>query len=227
VVINAENNWWGDPSGPLDTSDDRATGGFYNPGGLGDRVSNYVDYEPWLGQPPSLGSTPLQVDLLDPRSKDLELQLSIPTGFPANEPFIQQKLEQLATADQSLIRIGVATDSVSLLLIRITANVGDIINITLEDGDYNGSLKSIYDIKEPGQNSISVETFNTSVGGRAFAIYQAPPIFDDQQFGDVKTRFVQLTVRNSSTGESPIIKPVFLERPPVLLVHGIWSSPTT
>jgi parallel beta-helix repeat protein len=43
-VINAENCWWGDGTGPADTSDD-ATG--YNPGGLGDHVSNWVDYDPW------------------------------------------------------------------------------------------------------------------------------------------------------------------------------------
>jgi len=47
-IINAENNYWGGPSGPYDPSDDRATGGWYNPTGTGDKVSNYVDYEPWL-----------------------------------------------------------------------------------------------------------------------------------------------------------------------------------
>jgi len=47
VVINAENNWWGHESGPLDDSDDRSTGGLYNPDGQGDRVSDYVDYDPW------------------------------------------------------------------------------------------------------------------------------------------------------------------------------------
>ncbi len=40
VVLNAENNWWGDASGP--THDD-------NPGGIGDTVSDSVDYDPWLG----------------------------------------------------------------------------------------------------------------------------------------------------------------------------------
>jgi len=40
VVINAENNWWGDASGP--THDN-------NPGGIGDTVSDSVDYDPWLG----------------------------------------------------------------------------------------------------------------------------------------------------------------------------------
>ena len=56
VNINAENNWWGNSSGPLDDSDDRSTGGLYNPEGQGDRVSNYVDYDPWLDQPYSLPS---------------------------------------------------------------------------------------------------------------------------------------------------------------------------
>ena len=36
-VIDAENNWWGDPSGPAG----------YGPG-TGDPVSDYVDYDPWL-----------------------------------------------------------------------------------------------------------------------------------------------------------------------------------
>ncbi len=57
-VINAENNWWGDATGPLDASDDTASGGLYNPGGLGTAVSDYVDYEPWLGlvpKPPQNG----------------------------------------------------------------------------------------------------------------------------------------------------------------------------
>jgi len=36
VIVNAENNWWGDASGP---------GGIGV--GLGDEVSLYVDYEPW------------------------------------------------------------------------------------------------------------------------------------------------------------------------------------
>ncbi len=37
IMVDAEHNWWGDPSGP---------GGF-GPG-TGDEVSEYVDYDPWL-----------------------------------------------------------------------------------------------------------------------------------------------------------------------------------
>jgi parallel beta-helix repeat protein len=39
-VINAENNWWGDDSGPTHSS---------NPGGIGSIVTDAVDFDPWLG----------------------------------------------------------------------------------------------------------------------------------------------------------------------------------
>ena len=47
-VIDADYNWWGAANGPLDSSDDRSTGGWYNPAGTGARVSNYVNYTPWV-----------------------------------------------------------------------------------------------------------------------------------------------------------------------------------
>lgn len=47
MVVDARNTWWGDASGPLDNSDDRATGGSYNPGGKGVAVSDKVLYDPW------------------------------------------------------------------------------------------------------------------------------------------------------------------------------------
>ena len=49
-TVDATNNWWGDNSGPLDASDDTGSGGWYNPDGLGDAVSDYVDYDPWTTQ---------------------------------------------------------------------------------------------------------------------------------------------------------------------------------
>lgn len=47
VVANFLNNWWGAANGPLDNSDDRSTGGLWNPLGEGDAVSDNVDYQPW------------------------------------------------------------------------------------------------------------------------------------------------------------------------------------
>ena len=42
ITINAENNWWGHTTGPYHST---------NPGGLGDTVSDYVDFSPWLPEP--------------------------------------------------------------------------------------------------------------------------------------------------------------------------------
>jgi len=66
-IINAENNWWGHESGPLDDSDDRSTGGWYNPNGKGDRVSDYIDYIPWIGMKNNL---PTNFILLIPANHD-------------------------------------------------------------------------------------------------------------------------------------------------------------
>jgi len=57
--ITATNNNWGDPSGPLDASDDRATGGLYNPNGKGNKVSDKVNYYPWIGATISVPTTPV------------------------------------------------------------------------------------------------------------------------------------------------------------------------
>jgi parallel beta-helix repeat protein len=43
LTIDAENNWWGDATGPFHPDS--------NPGGLGDTVSDFVDFIPWLGGP--------------------------------------------------------------------------------------------------------------------------------------------------------------------------------
>jgi nitrous oxidase accessory protein NosD len=43
----AEGNWWGHATGPLDDSND-VPGGLYNPGGLGNAVSDQIDYDPWV-----------------------------------------------------------------------------------------------------------------------------------------------------------------------------------
>ena len=48
-AINAILNWWGDPSGPHNPT--------LNPGGLGDKVSDNVDFDPWLTAPITVASS--------------------------------------------------------------------------------------------------------------------------------------------------------------------------
>ncbi len=51
TLIDAKNNWWGDPSGPYDPDSAMDTPSYDNPNGLGDTVSEYVDYSPWRESP--------------------------------------------------------------------------------------------------------------------------------------------------------------------------------
>jgi len=44
-IINATNNWWGADSGPYDPS---SLEPLLNPNGRGARVSDYIDYSPWI-----------------------------------------------------------------------------------------------------------------------------------------------------------------------------------
>lgn len=49
AIVDATANWWGDTSGPYDPLD--ADGlNQWNPFGLGDAVTEYVLYDPWIGQ---------------------------------------------------------------------------------------------------------------------------------------------------------------------------------
>jgi len=48
---NAEYNWWGDATGPYHPTT--------NPGGLGDTVCDYVDFEPWLTWPVGVDEQPI------------------------------------------------------------------------------------------------------------------------------------------------------------------------
>jgi hypothetical protein len=43
VIVDARYNWWGDSTGPYHPDS--------NPGGLGDSVSDYVNFIPWLYWP--------------------------------------------------------------------------------------------------------------------------------------------------------------------------------
>src|SRR3989344_2682662 len=47
-VVDARDNWWGDPSGPTNST--------FNPGGQGDEATEYITFFPWLTLPPSFVS---------------------------------------------------------------------------------------------------------------------------------------------------------------------------
>jgi hypothetical protein len=57
-IINAEGNYWSHPSGPFDNANTDGLG-LLNPGGLGERVSEYVDWGPFVSADPTGGEAPV------------------------------------------------------------------------------------------------------------------------------------------------------------------------
>ncbi|UCG29297.1 MAG: right-handed parallel beta-helix repeat-containing protein [candidate division WOR-3 bacterium] len=51
VMVSADSNWWGDETGPYHPA--------VNPAGLGDSVSDYVDFVPWLTAPIGIEELPI------------------------------------------------------------------------------------------------------------------------------------------------------------------------
>jgi|GEM_PF-4357631 len=79
--INATCNWWGHPSGPSGSGT-----------GLGDAVSSYVDFEPWLLAPAPGGACGIwvQIDIKpgsDPNSINLKSKGTIPVAILSTEGF--------------------------------------------------------------------------------------------------------------------------------------------
>ena len=65
--VDASNCYWGHPSGPYDPTDGNPD---YNPGGLGEGVSDYVIYRPWLASP-AVNTPPPPVSLEWPTGGEL------------------------------------------------------------------------------------------------------------------------------------------------------------
>ena len=73
IVVNAKDNWWGHASGPYHPDS--------NPGGLGDRVSDYVDFIPWLTEPVGVKEKEIiEVERRESRATIFSGPLRLPEG---------------------------------------------------------------------------------------------------------------------------------------------------
>ncbi|KPK63272.1 hypothetical protein AMJ83_07955 [candidate division WOR_3 bacterium SM23_42] len=68
IIVSADSNWWGDATGPYHP--------ISNPGGLGDTVSDYVDFDPWLTSPVGVEEQPIAISV----KKDNSLAVTIFRG---------------------------------------------------------------------------------------------------------------------------------------------------
>jgi len=73
VTVDATSSWWGDASGPFDPSPGPPS---MNAGGLGDRVTDYVNYGSWLSAP-NTNQAPNFFALVQPANGAEELPTSV------------------------------------------------------------------------------------------------------------------------------------------------------
>lgn len=78
IVVVAENDWWGDSSGPYHPA--------LNPGGLGDTVSDHVDFEPWLYNPWGIEEQPA-VNPVGHDRRPYATIISGPLHLPEGKPY--------------------------------------------------------------------------------------------------------------------------------------------
>ena len=117
-----------------------------------------------------------------------------------------------------------AADGATLLLLRASGLQPGQVTFSVDGGNtvHDGGVSADGSQRRA---SVSVPVVQTSKGMEAFAFYWVPddldPIF--------LTQSVQLTARLVPTSGAPSEKSltITLVRPPVLLVHGIWSDETT
>jgi pimeloyl-ACP methyl ester carboxylesterase len=165
-----------------------------------------------------------QITLVDPVPQLLRDGAVIPSGNPDDNNIL---------ATQGRIVTGIAADGVAELLVRISGiNIGDQLTLTLlNDADQpSGSVNDDGALGLPGdkdfsKNSVPVTAVSTSQGPMGFAVYRAPIDFPrptiDQDKG---AEFRAVSIQVQPPSGAAFIAPITILRPPVVLVHGLWSS---
>jgi len=179
--------------------------------------------------------------------RELEFLDAIDFADPAGG--ILTSPDMLATGGEPMT--GAATDGVAKLLLRMEVSECDTMEFAVQDRDRaegvhvmseDGSLHSV-DGSQSGRQITAFPEQTSDGRWFLFAVFEAPEQFPrsgvgtlgllDRQEVDRLSLELRLTSQLGS-GPSPAptngassVSPVRLSRPPVMLVHGLWSSAST
>lgn len=164
---------------------------------------------------------------------NLDLLDANPLYFADKKTYVQElKSSELIRAKN--IRQGTTADGVSQLVIRLELKKNDVISFKLAN-ENDGKIEPLLEGK-----TITTEGFIASKSHYTFALYTPPTLFEVKKEGAVDSksplappkdrlnnilekRDIKVLI-SSKTGES-LIKEIILARPPVVLVHGLFSDP--
>jgi probable HAF family extracellular repeat protein len=122
-------------------------------------------------------------------------------------------------------RIGAAADGVSRLLLVADANSSLTFSLEVTDTLPSGTLA---DLRSPDITAQSVTIPPSTLGtgeSKVVAVYTPPNSFGATS---AKQRLVNVRISDASNPQAgSILVPLKLKRPPVVLVHGLWSEPKT
>lgn len=137
-------------------------------------------------------------------------------------------LDELGIADM----VGVVTDGASKLRIRVdnvTPNVK--VKLILEPGNPNADKNEVgrlFGGDCPNQEGcLEVNAISTDQGVLNGIVYEAPSVFVRRNRPEDQNKIyreVKLTAKVISESSRPSEKNIRVKRPPLLLVHGIWSN---
>lgn len=182
-----------------------------------------VGYGYHNGQNRAFLLTPSPLAVLDANSQYTHVDLSdraLGSVSPSDPNFSDANLQNVA-------RTGAVTDGVTKLLLRYTADEPGVVSFSFQDLSGHSST----DTKEKltninGGSSQSVPTHLVNGQNIALALYTVPLELDS----DVRKGSVQFTASflgTSSSTQQTSTQSITLERPPVVLIHGVWSDSGT
>jgi hypothetical protein len=134
-----------------------------------------------------------------------------------------------ALTQASQVVRGIAADGNTQVLLRTRVPGPGTVEYAL-DGGAHPADGGVGALNGPAGASVAVQAVESSPGVyHAFATYTAPVDFDRGTDGELETRSVDIratfTPDSASLSGFVDVQPLVLQRPPVVLVHGLWDVP--